>query len=167
MDSGGFVPMDMNEMMKFFEERYKESVTFDSYLGMDLKVNDVGDVTYKLTVGPNHLTAPDSAHGGVAAAMMDAGLGLAALSYAVSKGNLCATVEFKINYVKQVRPGDILVANGKVKHKANRLIVSECDILEEKTGDLMASGLGTFSQYPMERRSETINVEKERRKNED
>lgn len=146
--------------MKLFEERYKESVSFDSYLGMDLKVNGVGDVSYKLTVNPNHLTAPDSAHGGVAAAMMDAGLGVAALSYAVSQGNLCATVEFKMNFMKQVRPGDILVANGKVKHTANRLIVSECDIREESTGDLIASGLGTFSQYPMEKRSNTINVER-------
>ena len=154
--------MNKNEMIKLFEERYKESVSFDSYLGMELTVNDVGDVTYKLTINHNHLTAPDSAHGGVAAAMMDAALGVAALSYAVSQGNFCATVEFKINFMKQVKPGDILLANGKVKHTANRLIVSECDIREEKTGDLIASGLGTFSQYPMEKRSDTINIEGER-----
>ena len=48
--------MNMNEMMKLFEERYKESVSFDTWLGMDLKVNDVGDVTYKLTINHNHLT---------------------------------------------------------------------------------------------------------------
>lgn len=146
--------MSMKELMDMFEAGYKQSVTFDKYLGMDLKVHDAGDVTYTLTVGPNHLTAPDSAHGGVAAGMMDAALGVAALSYSIAQGNFCATVEFKMNYLKQVRPGDILVARGVVKHKGKRLVVSECDIKEQKSGDLVASGLGTFTMYPMEKRKD-------------
>lgn len=148
--------MSMKELMDIFEAGYKQSVTFDKFLGMDLKVNDAGDVTYTLTVGPNHLTAPDSAHGGVAAGMMDAALGVAALSYSISQSNLCATVEFKMNYLRQVRPGDILVAHGKIKHTGKRLIVSECEISEQKTGDLVASGLGTFTMYPMEKRKNII-----------
>lgn len=91
--------MNKTKMIKLFEERYKESVSFDSYLGMDLAVNEVRDVTYQLTINHNHLTTPDSAHCSVAAAMMDA-----ALSYAVSQGNFCTTVEFKINFMKQVKP---------------------------------------------------------------
>lgn len=144
------------ELMALFEANYRQSVTFDRYLGMTLSVKDVGDVTYTLTVGPDHLTARDSAHGGVAAAMMDGALGVAALSFAVSRGNLCATVEFKINYLRQVRPGDHLVAHGKVKHTGKRLIVSECDIREQKSGDLVATGLGTFTQYPMDRRQDVL-----------
>lgn len=153
--------MSMKELMEIFEASYTQSVTFDKHLGMALKVNDAGDATYTLTVGPNHLTAPASAHGGVAAAMMDAALGVAALSYAVSQGNFCATVEFKINYLRQVKPGDILVAHGRVKHKGNRLIVSECDIHEQNSGDLVAAGLGTFTQYPMEKRPDILKDTKE------
>lgn len=153
--------MSMKELMDLFEKSYSQSVTFDKHLGMALKVNDAGDVTYTLTVGENHLTAPDSAHGGVAAAMMDAALGVAALSYAVSQGNFCATVEFKMNYLRQVKPRDILVARGKVKHTGKRLVVSECNITEEKSGDLVASGLGTFTQYPMEKRSNVLLVTQE------
>ncbi|MBU1172726.1 MAG: PaaI family thioesterase [Proteobacteria bacterium] len=149
--------MSMKELMAIFEANYSQSVAFDKHLGMTLKVNDAGDATYTLTIGPNHLTALDSAHGGVAAGMMDAALGVAALSYAISQGNFCATVEFKMNYLKQVKPGDILVAHGKVKHTGNRLIVSECDIREQKSGDLVASGLGTFTQYPMEKRQHILN----------
>lgn len=153
--------MSMKELMEKFEAKYRQSVAFDKYLGMNLKVNDAGDATYTLTVGPNHLTASDSAHGGVAAGMMDAALGVAALSYAVSQGNFCATVEFKMNYLRQVKPGDILVAHGRVKHTGKRLIVSECDINEQASGDLVASGLGTFTQYPMEKRQ---NILKDRKK---
>ena len=150
--------MSTEELMKLFGESYSKSVNFDSFFGMSLKVNDAGDVTYTLTVGQNHLTAPNSAHGGVAAAMMDAALGVSALSYAVTQGNLCATVEFKINYLRMVKPGDQLSARGRVKHTGKRLIVCECDIREKKTGDIVASGLGTFSQYPMEKR-EDIQIE--------
>ena len=53
--------MSMKELMNIFEANYKQSVTFDNFLGMALTVNDVGDATYTLTVGPDHLTAPDSA----------------------------------------------------------------------------------------------------------
>ena len=148
--------MSMKELMEMFEANYSQSVAFDKFLGMTLKVHDAGDVTYTLTVGPNHLTAPDSAHGGVAAGMMDAALGVAALSYSVAQGNFCATVEFKINYIRQVRPEDILVAHAKIKHTGKRLIVSECDITEQKTGHLVASGMGTFTQYPMEKRKHIL-----------
>lgn len=140
------------ELMAFFEHHYKEQVRFDKHMGMELKVESPGKVIYTLKVGEQHLTAPDSAHGGVAAAMMDATLGVAALSYAVTKGNLCATVEFKINYLRQARPGTTLISRGKVKNTGKRLVVSKADIIEEETGDLIATGLGTFTQYPADRR---------------
>ncbi len=144
--------MEHKELMAIFENHYKELVQFDRYLGMDLTVQSAGHVSYSLELKTHHLTAPDSAHGGVAAAMMDATLGLAALSYAVTQNNLCATVEFKINYLKQARPGHTLVSQGRVKSKGKRLIVSQGDIVEKETGDLVATGLGTFTQYPADRR---------------
>ncbi len=144
--------MENDELMNFFETYYKKIVEFDRYLGMDLSVKAPGNITYSLELKKQHLTAPDSAHGGVAAAMMDATLGVAALSYAVTKGNLCATVEFKINYLKQGLPGHTLISQGRVKHKGNRLIVAEGDIVEKETGQMVATGLGTFTQYPADRR---------------
>lgn len=144
--------MDQTELMTLFEAHYKNLVQFDRHMGMDLVVNSPGDVTYTLELKKQHLTAPDSAHGGVAAAMMDATLGLAALSYAVTQQNLCATVEFKINYLKQARPGHTLIANGSVKNTGKRLIVSQGDIFEKETEQLVATGLGTFTQYPADRR---------------
>ena len=144
--------MEHAELMATFKTYYKDLVQFDRHLGMDLDILAPGHVTYTLTLEKQHLTAPDSAHGGVAAAMMDAALGLAALSDAVTRNNLCATVEFKINYLKPGRPGRTLLATGRVKSRGKRLIVSEADIVETKTGALVATGLGTFTQYPADRR---------------
>ena len=146
--------MSEDDFVKFFESQYKKMVQFDKHLGMTLTVIEPGKVSYSLKIKEFHLTAPKSAHGGVTAAMMDATLGVAALSYAVSKGNLCATVEFKINYIKQARPGIVMVSEGSVQHAGKRLIVSHAEIKEEQTGDLIALGLGTFTQYPLERRSD-------------
>lgn len=155
---GGAMESDDTQLMAFFETSYKELVQFDDYLGMDLKVLSPGHVTYTLVLKEQHLTAPDSAHGGVAAAIMDATLGLAALSYAVTQNNLCATVEFKINYLKPGLPGHTLVATGKVKNSGKRLIVSQADILDKEAGELVATGLGTFTQYPADRRENLKNM---------
>lgn len=148
--------MDDKELMAFFEQNYKQIVQFDKHMGMELNVQEPGRVSYTLEVQSQHLTAPQSAHGGVAAAMMDATLGVAALSLAITKGKLCATVEFKINYIKQAVPGGVLVSSGWVKHVGKRLIVSEGDIVERDSGELIATGLGTFTQYEAEKRSDVI-----------
>lgn len=140
--------METDELMRFFETNYKKIVEFDRHLGMNLEVKSAGNVSYTLALKKQHLTAPEQAHGGVTAAMMDATLGVTALSYAVTKKNLCVTVEFKINYLKPGRPGYTLMSQGWVKHKGKRLIVAEGDIIEKETGDLVATGLGTFTQYP-------------------
>ncbi|MCP4601852.1 MAG: PaaI family thioesterase [Proteobacteria bacterium] len=149
-----------NSDMQLFETHYKDMVQFDDYLGMDLNVEAPGKVTYTLEVRQHHLTAPDSAHGGVTAALMDAALGVSALSYAVSQGNLCATVEFKINYLMQAKPGNILIATGEVKHTGSRIIVSRADILDKESGKLIATGLGTFTQYPIEKRADVLPVDR-------
>jgi len=144
---------------KFFEDQYKKMVQFDKFLGMELTVVSPGNIHYLLPIKAHHATAPDSAHGGVCAAMMDATLGVAALSYAVTLGNLCATVEFKINYLAQVRPGETLISTGQISHTGSRLIVSEGKIMEQSSGEMKAVGLGTFSQYPIEKRSTAFNIE--------
>ena len=141
-------------LMAEFEKYYRNMVQFDQYLGMVLSIRAPGDIRYELKIKPHHLTAPESVHGGVTAALMDATMGLAALSYAVTKGNLCATVEFKLNYLQQVRPGTILVSTGKVKHTGGRIIVSQGDIIDQRSGHLVATGLGTFTQYPMDKRAD-------------
>ena len=133
-------------------------VAFDKFLGMEFSIQAPGKISYELEIKKHHLTAPDSAHGGVTAAMMDATMGLAALSLAVTRGNLCATVEFKINYLQQVRPGTILVSSGRVKHFGERIIVSRGDIFEKESGKLVSTGLGTFTQYPIEKRSD-VNID--------
>ncbi|MBW1893732.1 MAG: PaaI family thioesterase [Deltaproteobacteria bacterium] len=141
---------------KDFEVFYKEMVQFDDHLGMDLTVHAPGNITYTLKIEKHHLTSPDACHGGVIAAFMDAVIGVTVLSWAVSKENLCATVEFKINYLTRVKPGDVLEGTGDIDFTGSKLVVASGKIVEKKTGRLVAKGIGTFSQYPLAKKFESI-----------
>jgi uncharacterized protein (TIGR00369 family) len=142
---------------KNFEKFYKEMVQFDSHLGMDLTVHSPGKITYTLKIEKHHLTSPDACHGGVISALMDSVIGVTVLSWAVSKDKLCATVEFKINYLTRVKPGDVLVGTGDIDFKGSKLIVANGHIIEKKSGRLVAKGIGTFSLYPLAKKLESMN----------
>ncbi len=141
---------------KDFEKYYKVIVSFDKLLGMELTVNAPGDISYRLEINENHLSSPDACHGGVIAAFMDAVIGLTALTWSVSKDNVCSTVEFKINYLNRVSPGDILIGTGEIDFTGSKLIVANGVITEEKSGKLVAKGLGTFSRYPLSKKNELV-----------
>jgi uncharacterized protein (TIGR00369 family) len=145
--------MDISED---FEKYWKGLVQFDKHMGMELKVRAPGDLTYTMEIKNQHLTSPDAAHGGVMSAMMDAVLGVTSLSWAVSKGNLCSTVEFKINFLSPVKPGDILEGTGKIDFTGSKLIVTNGQIVEKKSGRLVAKGIGTFSMYPISRKADAL-----------
>jgi uncharacterized protein (TIGR00369 family) len=123
--------------------------------GMALTVPQAGQAEYRMTIQDEHLSSPNTCHGGVLAGLMDAALGAAALSLAFTKMELVSTVEFKINYLHSVHLHDVLVAKGIVDHAGNSLVVSSCVIYRVKAGQddvAVARGLGTFNRYPASKR---------------
>jgi uncharacterized protein (TIGR00369 family) len=123
--------------------------------GMTLAVPQPGRAEYRMTVQPEHLSSPNTCHGGVLAGLMDAALGAAALTLAFTKMELVSTVEFKMNYLHSVHLHDELVAKGVVDHAGNSLVVSSCVIYRVKAGQddvAVARGLGTFNRYPASKR---------------
>jgi uncharacterized protein (TIGR00369 family) len=123
--------------------------------GMALTVPEPGRAEYHMTVLNEHLSSPNTCHGGVLAGLMDAALGAAALSLAFTKLEFVSTVEFKMNYLHAVHLHDVLVARGMVDHAGNSLVVSSCVIYRMKEGEhdvAVARGLGTFNRYPANKR---------------
>lgn len=123
--------------------------------GMALTVPQPGQAEYRMTVQPEHLSSPNTCHGGVLAGLMDAALGAAALSLAFTNMEFVSTVEFKMNYLHSVHLHDVLVARGVVDHAGNSLVVSSCVIyrVTESAEDVaVARGLGTFNRYPASKR---------------
>ena len=123
--------------------------------GMALTVPAPGQAEYRMRVRDEHLSSPNTCHGGVLAGLMDAALGAAALSLAFTKLEFVSTVEFKMNYLHAVHLHDELVATGVVDHAGNSLVVSSCVIYRVKEGQAdvaVARGLGTFNRYPANKR---------------
>ncbi|SFQ39020.1 PaaI family thioesterase [Hymenobacter arizonensis] len=123
--------------------------------GMDLRVPAPGQAEYRMTVREEHLSSPNTCHGGVLAGLMDAALGAAALSLAFTSLEFVSTVEFKMNYLHAVHLHDVLVAKGLVDHTGKKLVVSSCVIYrvaEGKEDVAVARGLGTFNRYPADKR---------------
>ena len=132
-------------------EIYNKVNHFGRALNMSLEVIEPGEVKYTMPIQEMHLSNPSAVHGGAVAALMDAILGVAALSKSVENNRLVSTVEFKINYFKPVKPGDVLVGHGKIDFEGSRLISVSGDIIEKSSGVLLAKGIGTFNQYPAEK----------------
>lgn len=61
----------------------------------------------KVTIDQKHLNPNKVVHGAVIFALADIGMG-AAVHPTLGEGELCATVEIKINYFKPVRDGDLV-----------------------------------------------------------
>ncbi|WP_226163085.1 PaaI family thioesterase [Hymenobacter terricola] len=123
--------------------------------GMALTVPTPGQAEYRMTVRDEHLSSPNTCHGGVLAGLMDAALGAAALSLAFTSLEFVSTVEFKMNYLHAVQLHDVLVAKGVVDHAGNTLVVSSCVIYRVVAGKedvAVARGLGTFNRYPANKR---------------
>lgn len=134
---------------------YNDMNHFGRANGMALTVPIPGQAEYRMTIGQEHLSSPDSCHGGVLAGLMDAALGAAALTLAFTTLEFVSTVEFKMNFLHTVHLHDVLVAKGIVDHAGNRLVVSSCVIYRVVEGQedvAVARGLGTFNRYPANKR---------------
>lgn len=123
--------------------------------GMALTVPSPGHAEYRMRVLDEHLSSPNTCHGGVIAGLMDAALGAAALTQAFTTLEFVSTVEFKVNFLHAVHLHDELLARGVVDHIGNKLIVSSCVIYRVAAGvaDVaVARGMGTFNRYPASKR---------------
>jgi len=136
--------MNMEEL----KQAFRQVSRFDELLGMQFEIYGPGEIEYSLIVQEKHLSSPKVCHGGVLAAMMDAVLGLPVLSLAVADHKVCATVEFKINYLGPAYLGDSLVGTQSLEFKGQSLVVSSGEIRNGASGQPLAKGLGTFSLYP-------------------
>ena len=65
-----------------------------------------GHSRLRLTVAPQHLNPHQVVHGAVVYAMADTGMG-AALYPTLGAGEICATIEIKINYFKPIAQGEL------------------------------------------------------------
>jgi uncharacterized protein (TIGR00369 family) len=129
-------------------QKYISTNFFGKLIGMDFKIIEAGKVDYFLTINKDHLATPHAAHGGVIAALVDAALGVAALSAVSSENKVVSTIEYKLNFIAPTLLGDELLAKGKVEQKGKRIVIVSCDVFaSNRNNTLIAKALGTFNAY--------------------
>lgn len=139
-------PINFHPVIKFYNQ-YNE---LGRTLGMTYELLEPGKVIYKMKVEKQILSSPAAAHGGALAAMMDAVLGVAALSMVCTDNKIVSTVELSTNYLRPAMIGDDLTGQAEMLFKGSRLLFFRGEIMNQN-GDVIAVGKGTFNAYPIEK----------------
>jgi uncharacterized protein (TIGR00369 family) len=130
--------------------KYIELNRFGQLLGMDFTIVSPGHIEYKLQIEQKHLATPHAAHGGVIAALLDATVGVGALSEVCTDHKVVSTVEMKTTFLGPAFLGDELIARSQILRKGNRLIFMEADVHNQKN-ELIAKASATLNAYPKEK----------------
>lgn len=129
--------------MKSLIEQYIENNHFGRLIGMDFEIIQPGKVVYKLEISEDHLATPYAAHGGCLSALLDATMGVGALSLVEKDFSVVSTLELKVSFLEAVLKNDKLVSTSKIVRKGRKIIFAEADIQNQK-GQLVAKSSGTF-----------------------
>jgi acyl-CoA thioesterase len=114
---------------------------FADLLGLRVTANTDGICSCELEVEDRHLNPNGVVHGAVCYAMADTGMG-AALSRVLAEGEICTTIEIKINYFRPVLAGS-LRCDTRIVHRGRRTGALESEILDHQER-LIARATGTF-----------------------
>lgn len=112
---------------------------------IDLQFEDSrpGSSTLTLVLGPRHLNPHGVAHGAVLYALADTGMG-AALYPTLEAGEICATIEIKINYFKPVAAGKV-VCTTAIINRGKTVANLESRLYVEQT--LVAQANGNYAIF--------------------
>lgn len=100
-----------------------------------------GAVTCELRAEKKHENTIGTLHGGILCDLSDAAMGYAFLT-CLRPGQSGVTVEFKINFLKPVRAGDIVRASARAISRGKSLYYLECEMRNARK-DLVAKAAST------------------------
>lgn len=101
-----------------------------------------GLATYQLDVTPELLNPHGVLHGGAVYTMVDYSMGGATMA-SLPEGEICATIEIKINYLAGVRGGTLTCATEVVK-QGRKVVFLESRVRDDG-GKLVATASGSFA----------------------
>jgi uncharacterized protein (TIGR00369 family) len=114
-------------------------------LGIEIKVEP--EASCHLCISEAHVGKPGIAHGGAVMSLLDTALGLQAIICALEKGKVTSTVEMKINLLRPIPVGTMLITRTEVQHIGNSLLVITGGAFNQANQQQMALAIGTFNIY--------------------
>lgn len=129
--------------MKSLIEQYIESNHFGELIGMNFIILEPGLVQYSLKITKKHLATPLAAHGGSLAALLDATMGVGALTLVEKDFQVVSTLEMKVSFLEAVMNGDELISKSRIIRKGRKIIFAEAEIKNQHDKSV-AKASGTF-----------------------
>jgi uncharacterized protein (TIGR00369 family) len=129
--------------MESLLNQYIENNHFGRLIGMHFELLNPGEVIYYLTINESHLATPMAAHGGCISALIDATMGVGALSLVAENFSVVSTLELKVSFLESIREGDKLIAKSIITRKGRKIIFVEAEV-KNQNEKLVAKGSGTF-----------------------
>lgn len=114
---------------------------FADLIGLHVTDGEKGLSIATLEAHAEHLNPNGVVHGAVLYALADTGMG-AALTRVLDPGQICSTIEIKINYFRPAFPGP-LRCETRLIHRGRRTGALDSEILDAQ-GRLLARATGTF-----------------------
>jgi acyl-CoA thioesterase len=122
-------------------------VPLHELLGVRIVVAENGRGQVALTVSEMHLRTFGMLHGGVMATLLDASMGIAAMTRAPVEHDV-VTVQLNVNFIRPAWERETLSATGEILHSGRRTAVARGEIRTAE-GALVASGTATFMFVPL------------------
>lgn len=129
--------------------KYIESNEFGRLLGIDFTIKKPGICEYSVLVNSKHAAIPKVAHGGFIAALMDATMGVGALSLVCDKMKVVSTIEIKTSFINPVLTNSMVTCKSFCIRKGNSILFMEAE-LTDSTNKLLAKGSGSFNAYSVD-----------------
>lgn len=121
---------------------------FADLVGLKVETQKEGSSTCSIEVSEKLLNPHNVVHGAVIYALADTGMGVA-LYPGLQEGQICATIEIKINYYRAVYDGKI-VCETQVVNKGRSVANMESSLF--CNGDLIAKANGNYAIFSPSRK---------------
>lgn len=129
-----------------FLQRWPELGGLVATMGMGFELNPDGPSAVTMTITPQMAGSPGISHGGAVMALLDTGLGVAAIEYALPKNKATSTLEMKVNLLKPAKVGAHLRCTAQVVHAGRSHLVIQGEAADQD-GRVLAIAVGTFNLY--------------------
>lgn len=123
---------------------------FGNLLDLKLSIHTQGEVEYRVTVKDQHLATPVAAHGGFLAALLDATVGVGALTLVCENDQIVSTINLNTTFLTAVYQGDELSSTSRLVKKGNRILFMEATVVNQE-GIEVAKASACLNVYPKEK----------------
>jgi uncharacterized protein (TIGR00369 family) len=113
-------------------------------VGFDIRGVRAGEVTVAFEPSERHYNPIGSVHGGIAATLVDTAMGCA-VHTKLPEGTGYTTTDLQVRYLRPItaRTGTVL-ATGVVVHLGRRTATAEARVIQESTGELLATATSSL-----------------------